>query len=75
METSIEYKGKLYIFKKPPNLTDKMFQDRSWFIVKNKNLEHVESYADLWICWKYYGSEYGRELMDFLVRCETKMMD
>lgn len=63
METIIEYKGRMFPFKKSIHITDNMFYDRCWFIVKNQGVENVEAYADMWISFKYFESEYSDEIM------------
>ncbi len=69
-QTIIEYKGKQYHFKKSMYLTDKMFYDRCWFIIKNNCQEHIESFADMYISWKFFDVEYGKEFMEKLKQLE-----
>lgn len=57
-QTIIEYKGRMHIFERPLHMTDKMFQDRCWYIVKNKGDPDIEARADLWIAETYYGCGY-----------------
>lgn len=73
MNMSIEYKGKLHFFEKTGQLTDKMFHDRSWFIVKNATAENVESYADLWVSHRYFGVIYSQHIMEKLGIYESNM--
>ena len=59
----IEHKGKVHIFPKDQQDRDQ-FMDKCWFVVKNENkTDHVESYADIWIAHKYYGSVYDEKIM------------
>lgn len=72
--TIIEYKGRMYPFVKPSNIgTEKMFLDRCWFIVKNNDIENIESYADMWIAFKYYQSEYSKDNMEKIRHYEQNM--
>jgi hypothetical protein len=59
---AIEYKGRVHTFVRPSGMSNKMFMDRSWYVVKNMGVEHVESFADLWIAHRYYGVGYGKEI-------------
>lgn len=69
----IEYMGRIYVFKKPGTYTEKMFQDRCWFIVKNKTMPSIESWADMWVSKKYYGVGYSQEIMQHLIDLEAKL--
>jgi hypothetical protein len=59
----INYKGKMYIFKNIQNENNKMFIDRTWYIVKNINkyddYEYLVKKSYIWICEKYYNVEYN----------------
>jgi hypothetical protein len=63
MSTCIEYKGKLFLFNAIPNLTEAMFMDRCWYIVKNINEPNIEELADLWISKKYTKCQYDELIM------------
>jgi hypothetical protein len=73
MEAVIEYKGRLHVFKKPMHLTDKMFQDRCWLIVKNSTYPYIENYADMWISWKYFDIEYTKDIMEKLKTLQNNL--
>lgn len=73
MSTCIEYKGKLYLFNTIPNLTETMFLDRCWYIVKNMNEPHIEEYADLWISKKYTRCHYEEAIMEKLNELERNV--
>ena len=70
METVIEYKGRIHIFKCPPCYTEKMFLDRSWYIVKNINVPCIEAYADIWVAHKYLQTEYENNIMEKIAEYE-----
>jgi hypothetical protein len=74
MEHVIEYKGKMYYYKNTSNILEKMFLDKCWFIVKNIDIDTPESYADLWICVKYYGVEYSNDIMEKLKLYEKNLI-
>ena len=71
--TLIEYKGCLYHFQKPSHLTEKMFQDKCWFIVKNKNVQNIEDMSNIWIASKYYKTGYSEEIMQQIAEYEKNM--
>ena len=73
METVIEYRGKLYPFKKPIYLTDAMFYDRCWYIVKNNSKENIEEYANMWIAHKYFTVDYDPPVMQILYDLEQNV--
>lgn len=75
MDVIIEYKGTMYEFHKPRQLSEQMFQDRCWFIVKNYGKHGVEVYADMWIAWKYFDVEYSKEYMNIIREYEGNMAD
>lgn len=74
METIIEYKGRMFPFKKSIHMCDKMFYDRCWFIVKNQGVENIEAYADMWISFKYFESKYSDDIMEKIKELENNMM-
>jgi hypothetical protein len=74
MNTVIEYKGHMFFFQKPRNLTETQFQDRCWFIVKNSDHSNVEAYADIWISQQYYNVTYTREVMEKIRILEQNMI-
>jgi hypothetical protein len=72
METVIEYKGKLYFFKKDCDiLSDDLFIDKCWFIIKNLGVKDIHALADCWISCKTYGVEYSKDVMEKIAACET----
>jgi hypothetical protein len=73
MQTIIEYKGRMYNFNKSANFTEKMFLDRCWYVVKNFCEPLIDNYADIWICYKYYDSEYPSEVMEKIKELEDNM--
>jgi hypothetical protein len=74
MENIIEYKGHMYNFKKSQYITEKMFLDRCWFVVKNFCEPLIDNYADIWISYKYYDSEYPIEVMEKIRDLEHNML-
>jgi hypothetical protein len=72
-QTIIEYKGRQYQFTKSMYLTDKMFYDRCWFIVKNYMEENIDSLADMYISWKFFKVEYTKDFMEKLRKLESNM--
>jgi hypothetical protein len=50
-----------------------MFLDRCWYVVKNFCEPLIDNYADIWICYKYYDSEYPSEVMEKIKELEDNM--
>ncbi len=73
MSTLIEFKGYFHYFKKPSNMTDKMFLERSWFIVKNNTIANIENFANVWISYKYYNALYDEKIMAQIKALEQNM--
>jgi hypothetical protein len=74
MNTLIDYKGKIYVFDTNKYMTDDMFSDRCWFIVKNNDVPWIHQFADAWIAHKYLKCTYSEDVMDKLKELESKMM-
>ena len=60
----IDYKGTLHTFCRPRNVSSNIYQDKCWFIVKNISEANIDTYADMYVSWKYNGCEYSIEHME-----------
>lgn len=69
----IEYKGAVHEFQKLRHLSEHQFLDRCWFIVKNKDVQNVEAYADLWVAMRHYDVTYTTTVMAALAEMEKRV--
>lgn len=69
----IKYKGKIHVF---PSVTDelpKIYNERLWFIIKNKDKYEKTEFSQLiqlshiWVNYKYYNLEYDQNIMKKLL--------
>ncbi len=61
----INYKGTTYVFKNTLGEEPKMFIDRTWYIVKNKDKhadDYLEKLSHIWASKKYYSVEYSKDI-------------
>ena len=66
---TIQCKGKIYVF--PQNCAEppKIYTDRLWFIIRNKekgSFQHVVNLSHIWANHKYYQLEYDPKIMEQL---------
>jgi hypothetical protein len=58
----INYKGIVHIFYNKTDENEKMFIDRTWYIVKNldkyEDLSYLEKLSHIWVSQKYYNVSY-----------------
>lgn len=65
----IEYKGRLHVFELPcNNIANHQFFDKCWFRVKNASQPDIDTYAEMYVAWKYNGCEYEPQHMITLKR-------
>ena len=63
----ISYKGRIYYFNKPEGLSNRQFNERSWFIARmfpndSKEYLRAETFADIFINRIYNGCKYSKDL-------------
>lgn len=65
LKTVIEFEGKMFLFEHNSDvfMTESMFLDKCWFIVKNNQVDDIEHYANMWIQVKYNKVEYEASCM------------
>ena len=65
----IKYKGKVYVFASVTDELPNIYNERLWFIVKNKNkyekteLSQLIELSHIWVNYKYYKLEYDQNIM------------
>ena len=65
----IKYKGKVYVFASVTDELPNIYNERLWFIVKNKNkyekteLSQLIELSHIWVNYKYYNLEYDQNIM------------
>lgn len=69
----IDHKGLFYTFTRPQNVSYNIFHDKCWFIVKNHTESNVETYAEMYVSWKYNGCEYSDENMTKMRNMEMNL--
>ena len=67
----IKYKGKVHVFSSVTDELPNIYNERLWFIVKNKDkyenekkeLSQLIELSHIWVNYKYYNLEYDQNIM------------
>lgn len=65
----IKYKGKVHVFSSVTDELPYIYNERLWFIVKNKDkyekteLSQLIELSHIWVNYKYYNLEYDQNIM------------
>lgn len=54
----IEHNGVSYKFVNTDGQDSQVFNDKCWFIIRNKKVDNVEALAELWVNKKHLGVTY-----------------